>query len=198
MDVSLDMTNLQQQKMVELPCENDEIVKIVSTDGVPLTLTVGAARYSATLRTMIIDAGRSVLTTPLELTNEHTQANVLQKLFDFMEYYALNPLTEDPNTYSGEDKEVTNTKLSDFDKNWLNYDSTWTAETYNFWEVAFQACDYLALFEIINVVCQAFADKLHDKTEAEIVELFGVTPDEMPTPEERSEIEKQHAFLKTD
>lgn len=178
-----------------LDYDDNEQVTITSYDGQDFTITIGAARYSKTLRSLIQDAG---IENPIPLPNENATGAVLTRLVAFMNHYADNPRTEDPNTYSGEDREVTNTKLSDFDKTWISYDSVWTQQDYDFASTCLEAVDYLDARDILHVLTQVMCDKLTNRTPEELIALFKMRPEDLPTAEERAEIEKRYAFLKAD
>lgn len=197
MDVPLNVS----QQIVELPFDNDQLVNVVSFDGVLFPITIKAAKFSKTLVNLIADAG---IEHAIPLPNEYATAANLTVFIDLMNYYAENPPALDKHTYGGDDRDVITTTLCDFDKEWvctgtdLKYDDEWPQSNYDRLAELVQVADYLEATEVMNTITQALSDHLRNKTEAEYIKIFGIKPEEMPTPEERAEIEKQYSFLKAD
>jgi len=170
-----------------------DILKITSSDGVVYELTVAGARYSSTLRDNIKDSGISGI---LPLPN--TTSENLKPLIEFMTHYSTNPPAVDKHTYGGEDREVLDTTLTDFDKEWINYNSEWDQAHFDTLANLMIAADYLNIREVLDVIAQGMADKTKDMSQEDLIKLFNIQESDLPTPDERAEIEKKYAFLKSD
>jgi len=184
-------TKLLDNRNESLPYAETDIVTL-SANEVEFKLPIAAVRYSKTLRELVVDAGINNVI-PLDMDPTH-----LKPLVDFMIHYAENPPAEDKHTYSGEDREVIETKLTDFDKEWVGYGGDWTQEHFDKLAYYMIAADYLDAIEILDVIAQTMADKTLDKTQEEIKILFHIKEGEGPTPEETKEIEAKYAFLKNE
>lgn len=181
--------------------ENEDVFTVVTCDGQTFKVTVGAARYSKTLRDLLKDTDISakdkdgnVAAIPLP----SVYADQFAKILLFLNEYSANPPFEDKHTYGGEDREVLNTKLTDFDKAWVEYDGEWPQNRLDTLAHLMTAADFLDTREVLNVIAQTIADKIRDKTEAEFIKIFNIKPEQLPTAEERAIIEKKYAFLKSD
>lgn len=177
----------------ELPYDEDQIVQVLANDGAEFQITIAAARYSKTLRDLIKDANAD---TGIPLPG--ITSTDMPRLIEFMKHYSKNPPADDKHTYGGEDKEVIDTKLTDFDKTWADYDNDWTQADFDRLAYCLLGADFLDSREIINVIAQVMADKIVNKTEPELVTLFNIQKEDMPTDEERVELEKNYAFLKSE
>jgi len=197
MDAQLNVS----QAITALPFDDDQVVNVLSADGVNFYPTIKAVKFSKTLVNLVADAG---IENPIPLQNEYSTAANLSSFIKLMTYYAENQPAIDKHTYGGDDKDVINTNLCDFDKEWvcmepgLKFDDEWPQSNYDKLAELVQVSDYLDSFEVMNTVAQALSEKLRNKTEADYIRIFGIKPEEMPTAEERAEIEKQYSFLKAD
>jgi S-phase kinase-associated protein 1 len=177
----------------ELPdVKETDVIKVISSDGVSYETTVAGARYSETLRNLIKDAGIDNAF-PVPNVSEH-----LAPLIVFMNHYSTNPPSADKHTYGGEDREVLDTTLTDFDKEWVDYDAEWDQDHFDTLANYMIAADYLHIREVLDVIAQAMADKTKDMSQEELIKLFNIQESDLPTPDERAEIEKKYAFLKSD
>jgi len=185
----------------ELDYDNADKFEVTTSDDITFTLTVGAARYSRTLRNLIKGVGinqkdKDGNVVPVPLVG--VEAAQFSKILPLLTEYGANPPVEDKHTYGGEDREVLNTKLTDFDKSWVGYDGDWSKDRLDELAYLLTAADWLDAREVMDVVAQTMAEKLKDKTVADLIALFALKPEQLPTPEERAIIEKKYAFLKSD
>lgn len=189
------------QAIVELPFDDDQVVNVLSIDGVNFHITIKAVKFSKTLVNLVSDAG---IENAIPLPNEYATATNLANFITLMNYYAENQPALDKHTYGGDDRDVINTNLCDYDKEWvcmepgLKYDDEWPQANYDKLAELVQVADYLEATEVMNTIAQALSEKLRNKTEADYMRIFGIKPEQMPTAEERANIEKQYSFLKAD
>lgn len=178
---------------------DDQIVKVTyydTTYDVPL----GAIRYSVTWRNLIKDAGIEglVATNPIaELTPDEAKP-FFEAFLDLLQLYYKEPPEVDRHRFGGEDHEVLDTKLSRVDKEWSNYDKEFGQDDLDRIANVVQFADHLDAREVLNTCCQIAADKLMNKSEEELIKIFNLQPDQIPTEEERKLLQEKYAFLKVD
>jgi hypothetical protein len=177
-------------------------------------LPLGAVRYSVTWRNLIKDLGLDsyvpdpqdstkivsklpALNPIIELTPEQAQP-FFEDTIKLMRLYYQNPPTPDRHRYGGEDHEVLNTKLSQVDIEWANYDKVYDQTDLNRIANVIQFADHLDTKEILMTCCQIASDKLQNLSEAQLIEAFKLTKEQLPTDDERRQLEEKYAFLKTE
>lgn len=174
-------------------------------------LPLGAVRYSTVWRNLIKDTGicnfipnnneivnQIPVHNPIvELTPEQVRP-YFENLLDILKLYYLNPFEPDRHTFGGEDHEIINTKLSAIDKKWSEYDKEYNQNDYDRIACILLICDYLGITELLHTCCQILADKLQNLSEEEIIKVFKLKEDQLPTDAQRKEIEEKYAFLKGD
>lgn len=192
---------------------NDQEIEICYYDQV-YKLPLSAVRYSVTWRNIIKDTGLDAYlldpndpkkklaqlpaVNPInELTHEKARP-FFEATFDLMKLYAQNPPAQDKHEFGGEDYEVLNTKLTDDDKKWANYDKEYDQNDLDRIAYIVQISDHLEAPEILNTCCQIIADKTQNASEAELIAKFKLTPEQIPTEAERKELEEKYAFLKAE
>lgn len=192
---------------------DDQEIQICYYDRV-YTLPLGAVRYSVTWRNLIKDTGldeyipdpdnpdkklvQLQAVNPIsELTAEQARP-VFESMLELMKLYAKNPPDADRHTFGGEDHEVLDTKLSEDDKKWANYDKEYDQMDIDRIANVVQFSDYLEVKEVLNTCCQIAADKTQNLSEEELIKKFNLTKEQIPTETERKELEEKYAFLKAE
>lgn len=192
---------------------DDQEIQIRYYDTV-YTLPLGAVRYSITWRNLIKDTGLdNFIPDPENPEKEIVQLEAMNPISEFtpeqtkplfedmlalLRLYAKNPPDCDRHTFGGEDHEVLDTKLSEDDKKWANYDKEYDSTDLDRMATIVQISDHLDVKEVLNTCCQIVADKLQNDSEEELIKKFKLTKEQLPTEAERKELEEKYAFLKAD
>jgi len=167
------------EERASLSHDDDEIVKIISSDDSPFETTVGAVKRALTIRNLIADCD---LENPIPLPN--IKGEILEKVLQYLKH-----LAENPGPVTGRDDEVAEgaqQQVSPWDVDFCAQQSQ--ADLFEL----ILAANYLDIKELLDVTCKSVANMIKGKTTEEIRATFNIIND--LTPEEEEQIRKENAW----
>jgi S-phase kinase-associated protein 1 len=160
----------------ELPYQDEDIVKLTSSDDVEFETTVGVAKQSETISNLIVDCD---LSNAIPLPN--VTAVILEKVLEY-----LKMLSENPRIVSEKKNEDEKRQPSDWELEFC-------AEQPQ--AILFElilASNYLDIKQMLDATCKTVANMIKGKTTEEIRATFNITNDF--TAQEEEQIRKENAW----
>lgn len=159
---------------IVLEYDDNEIIKLVSSDQVEVETTVGVVKHSDTIKNLIFDCD---IENPIPLPNVTSQ--VLTEVLKYMEHLQDNPL---PHT----EEDTAKRELTEWEQKFCS-----ALDQATLFELIL-AANYLDSPKLLDVSCKAAAGMIRGKTTEEIRETFHIVNDF--TPEEEEQIRKENEW----
>lgn len=169
----------------ELPFDDHEVVRIMSSDDVVFESTVGVVKQAATIRNLIADCD---LQHPVPLPN--VDARIMSKVLEFLQYHAEHPTV---GAVGGADGGAAGAAVAAPENPNTAWNKGWCAQhPQNELFELILAANYLDIEELLDATCTAVAGMMKGKTTEELRATFNIKNDF--TPEEEEQIRKENAW----
>lgn len=156
-------------------------VCLVSTEGDSFEVTLGVARMSELVKTMI-DDDQDDQDDNQEIPLPNVKSTVLSKVIEFCGHHFNNPMADIEKPLKSPDMHDI---VSDWDANFVDIEQ----------ELLFEmilAANYMDIKGLLDLTCAKVASMIKGKTPQEIRETFNITNDF--TPEEESQIREENKW----
>ena len=163
-------------ELMELPYEDDEVVRLTTSDDIEYTTTIGAVKGSETVRNLLGDCD---LENAIPLPN--VTGEILEVVLQYLNWHFENPT---PVTEDDAAPRVTS-----------EWDTQFCADQHQ--AVLFElilAANYLDIPNLLDLTCKAVAAMIKGKDTVEIRATFNIKNDF--TPAEEEQVRKENEWVR--